>query len=751
MGGSQSLAGNSDLGTKHVLNFLLKEMLRRSDLVDLYSLADPGKCKEYVILSAKEIGRLFTEVNLTPKERGGSLFIQSIEGIKRLSPEEQLVHDANCKKIAFFFIRIFQTFGALTLSVIDDSIPAVDPAPVADKRDRPRYEKAFARPLPFAPPPKTGWTGRGGALTNDPRSRGYSYFIRGTSGENDFQILNQYFVTPSAGATDTNPMTFDRESSIVIPQETLYNNVGSDTRSVKIDAVPQVIYRFRDIDGSKRITANLSIRVSEGRYTVSLSSVKINGTPSDKVTGSVSLELEEDFPRDPRPKDRNDKELPAILVTLFKQIIATQFGISMLQFLLDRRYIDAIDRTTSISGTRIQIPYKPDNYRAAIIPIVYSDSIRVDNKTETIRIEAGLVIKKTDDRSYNVGLDFNQVKVSPDYMRQMVDFTGFGAQKSFTANSDSAEPLNDKGERIPVYLQRRFDALLKPAKSGEGRVGTRYTREGLPKPYVLPGVPAELRIEGLWNALIKSPPVKAHCVARALQLLSVAGIRGDATAPAFSNICNTRFQLVVDHSLPGLGKPIVEEYGIAAMASLFIDGLQNNMPLVTNGPKYQEFLKRLNMTFYGFKSLEETPQPSAIGDVIDQPLSSLCVGQGPIQIEAARQSRIKRIAMQLMSRQKQHYSSVMTLLYRLFDGNKVKAGAFEINPSIMAGGIEAVNSIATDARELLITYYSDCEETYKDGVILLQEQERGKRAVAAPVAPVAPPENQDEENNENLS
>jgi hypothetical protein len=172
---------------------------------------------------------------------------------------------------------------------------------------------------------------------------------------------------------------------------------------------------------------------------------------------------------------------------------------------------------------------------------------------------------------------------------------------------------------------------------------------------------------------------------------------------------------------------------------------------VTNGPKYQEFLKRLNMTFYGFKSLEETPQPSAIGDVIDQPLSSLCVGQGPIQIEAARQSQVKRIAMQLMSRQKQHYSSVMTLLYRLFDGNKVKAGAFEINPSIMAGGIEAVNSIATDARELLITYYSDCEETYKDGVVLVQEQERGKRAVAAPVAPVAPPENQDEENNENLS
>jgi hypothetical protein len=335
----------------------------------------------------------------------------------------------------------------------------------------------------------------------------------------------------------------------------------------------------------------------------------------------------------------------------------------------------------------------------------------------------------------------------------MVDFTGFGAQKVFKANSDSADPLNDKGEKIPAYLQRRFDVLLQPAKSGKGRVGTRYTREGLPKPYVLPGVPDLLRIDGLWNALIKTPPVKAHCVARALQLLSVAGIRGDATAPAFSSICNTRFQLVVDHSLPGLGQPIVEEYGIAAMASLFIDGLQNNMPLVTNGPKYQEFLKRLNMAFYGFKTLEDTQQPGEMGDIDEQPLEQLCVGQGIIQVEPARRNRIRSLALELISRQKQHYNGVMNLIYRLFDGNKVKAGLFEINPSIMAGGLEAVNRVATDARELLITYYTDCEDTYKKGVILIQEQERGKRPAAPAPAHPAPPASapEGEENEDNLS
>jgi len=188
------------------------------------------------------------------------------------------------------------------------------------------------------------------------------------------------------------------------------------------------------------------------------------------------------------------------------------------------------------------------------------------------------------------------------------------------------------------------------------------------------------------------------------------------------------------------------------MASLFIDGLQNNMPLVTNGPKYQEFLKRLNMAFYGFKSLEETEQPREMRDIDDQPLEQLCVGRGPIQVEDARRNRIRSLALELISRQKQHYTSVMGLIYRLFDGNKVKAGLFEINPSIMAGGLEAVNRVATDARELLITYYTDCEATYKKGVILIQEQERGKvpAPARAPAPPASAPE-EEEENADNLS
>ena len=153
MGGSQSIP-TGDLTTKNVLNFILREMLVRTDLIDLYSLADPGKCKNYIILSQKAIDTLLTKINLTPGEKDGALYIQTLDGLKRLSGQDMELHKINCNKIAFFFIRIFQTFGALTLSVMDDALPATDPVkPEVRPRGTERgTERLFARPLPLCPP-----------------------------------------------------------------------------------------------------------------------------------------------------------------------------------------------------------------------------------------------------------------------------------------------------------------------------------------------------------------------------------------------------------------------------------------------------------------------------------------------------------------------------------------------------------------------------------------------------------------------
>ena len=49
MGGFVSTPVLNDIQTPTVLNFILQEMFRRSDLVDIYSISDPKRCDKYIV------------------------------------------------------------------------------------------------------------------------------------------------------------------------------------------------------------------------------------------------------------------------------------------------------------------------------------------------------------------------------------------------------------------------------------------------------------------------------------------------------------------------------------------------------------------------------------------------------------------------------------------------------------------------------------------------------------------------------
>ena len=84
--------------TPGILQFILKEMFRRTDLADIYSLADPDRCKRYIIVATDAIESLFLKMNLRPgKKPDGTLYIQSIEGlVKSIPPEERAKQREYC-------------------------------------------------------------------------------------------------------------------------------------------------------------------------------------------------------------------------------------------------------------------------------------------------------------------------------------------------------------------------------------------------------------------------------------------------------------------------------------------------------------------------------------------------------------------------------------------------------------------------------------------------------------------------------
>ena len=197
MGGSVSIPTTSQ-STKSILEFILRELFRRADLVDMYSLADPTRCSAYLVATGDALNRVFATQMIEPKKgKGGIVYFQRIKAFQT-DPAIKTEQAKLCKELSFYFIRIFQIYGALALSVLDTEIPQTNiEEPIKTRRvGRERYEGLAPGPVRgFEQRQSSGWWG--GALSNrvprdgrtDPRA---SFYITGGR----FAMLNKYLDAP---------------------------------------------------------------------------------------------------------------------------------------------------------------------------------------------------------------------------------------------------------------------------------------------------------------------------------------------------------------------------------------------------------------------------------------------------------------------------------------------------------------------------------------------------------------------------
>jgi hypothetical protein len=724
-------------------------MFARADLIDMYSLADPDRCKQYIVVAASALDAVFSQINLSPKDKGGIIYFQSIQGLlKGQSAEDLAMHNRNCVRLAFFFIRIFQTFGALTLTVLDSTLPTIDPSEYQQAARRPtaKYQPLLAKPLAGFPaaPPRRNWWAQGGALSSDPRSSRVSFYIGAASGAEDYRLLNKYLVTPADGNGSDTPMFFDR-SSLYIPQDSLYDGVPA-ARVLKPAPAPVVVYPYKDRAGKRQASARLTITVEGQAYTVILSDIKLNKEAAVKPTVEIKLESEA---QGLNPTDQQGRELPAAITAAFEEAVKAKIGFSVVEFLKERRYIDSDQPGVQIKGTRITIDNPLGSDPKDPLPISYKDVVKIEGKNRNATIRAKLDIGESmvgGKKQYVAQITFDGVKQPSDEIASMIDFD-VTKQRTFVVQVAGQEPSSTKGQRIPAFLEERFVQMLKPLKEGKVLGGIRYTRAGLPKPYVSDKIAGPFRVEALWAALASDPPVKPHCVARAMQLLNVAAIRGEMRDGAYSSVCKTRFAPIQTKSLPTPGGPITGEYGIAALASLFVDSLQQNMP-VTNTGALAASLQKIRAAF-----------DSAGGNTFEEIMDSkaeACVGTpGSISVSGSVQARLQTAARTLMNRQATHLRNTMYLIFQLFNEQRIRSGIFEIHPNILAGGMEEVNRIAVAAREMLVDYYSDCEANYRLGTDALAGYVPASQApvmeaeAEAPAAAAEQPNEDPSENNNN--
>ena len=273
-------------------------------------------------------------------------------------------------------------------------------------------------------------------------------------------------------------------------------------------------------------------------------------------------------------------------------------------------------------------------------------------------------------------------------------------------------------KKIPDYIMFRIEEAIGDTRNTNNtrRVTKRSNLNRISKEITNPS----FKVTGFLDA-IKNPP-KAYCVARALQLLSPESIfYSNRSSPARTQICDPNFSLLGKGSLPKSKEPITSSPSIMSLYLLFFDSLEKSVPKISEKvrPKYDEFTKTMGAIYE-----DETKIKSNTTDlerITNIPNAALCQGkQTPLYISDQDViMRLRGSAAKLLSRQLDHTSRVLSVLKKLFIITPTKP--ILLHPSIEKGGMDAVEMIATEARELLIEYYSGCEVEYREAVQTLKE------------------------------
>jgi hypothetical protein len=672
---------------RDLMSEILQFMLKQSSLIDFYSMADPERCKNYLVAGRDALLALFRTIQIEPDKKDGVLYFQRIDGLKKgLRPEDLIKQNQYCTELAFFYIRIFQIFGALTMSVLDVNIPNND---VEVQPQQQRFPDLYISedPIPFRQ--------RGGVLTE-----GSKWEIT----YDNYKILNKYLMPPQVGRP--NVLKFVNYDSLYIDFNTMYiYEPGTQNPILRpIDSfAPFVYYNFLSDDETiQQVWGRLTLTLNGN--VLKLIMTDFGGTAGNSMENKRPVVLKATLNSDPSGRFIiNGKDMPAIIEE-FMKAVSPKPKFSVVEFLKQLRYIsDTVMNSGAqkIVGTDIYITANQDKTN---VPIRYIDTVQVDKKSIRVIIDNCILTIKPEvnpDGSilkFTVRVNFNNKRIIPPELEQNFKFTEY-REGVFERQNESSVPLHiTTGQTIPNYLETIFKYIIE-RRSVEEVAKFERTREGYVKPHDSDRIPPALRVKKLWDGLTQDPPVKAYCIARAMQLLSPNALEKHLGDGVYSSICRTTYYLQNNGSIPKAGADPDTIKGIRALSSLFLETVEQTNINSENLNKLKEILKQ--------------PLPAFCNNIRDTKI--------PITSSAAIND-LRKKANQLIERQIQHTANTMNIIQKLF---YIKNGLPVVfHPNVKKGGMGYINQISNEARQLLLDYYGECEGLYNEGVQMLGSRQQ---------------------------
>ena len=216
-------------------------------------------------------------------------------------------------------------------------------------------------------------------------------------------------------------------------------------------------------------------------------------------------------------------------------------------------------------------------------------------------------------------------------------------------------------------------------------------------------------------------PIKAHCIARALQLVSPKGLQKEFPQTIISNICDSKFYSKDDRrfpqSLPGMDKNILDSLGIYTLWQLFFDKVVREMnPDMSDATR----VKYAAASAYLSKAFGQTER-IGFKDITAKTGQAYCAGKKDKQLQVQSKEAIqalRTVVGKMIETQALHTANVMKLLGKLF---LIQPGKpIQLHPAVLEGGLPAVNAIGEQARALLVAYYTNCEGLYGTGIQVIE-------------------------------
>ena len=124
----QALLRNT-AGAQKLINDMFEVMRTKLTPEDFLKLGNPSQCKTFIFMMADSIQNMFTALRIRPRRAGdsGVVFFEEADALRTQTPETKQL----CLIIAYFYIRIFQIFGSLAITVLDD--PSAGPVLAASR------------------------------------------------------------------------------------------------------------------------------------------------------------------------------------------------------------------------------------------------------------------------------------------------------------------------------------------------------------------------------------------------------------------------------------------------------------------------------------------------------------------------------------------------------------------------------------------------------------------------------------------